>query len=145
MEEPFPRFEGRQQDGLRPPRPTGARPYRGGGQANPWLVGLAVASVLIAVSVISFGMFAPDDTTATPTTVAPTDTTLPGETTSSTAGPADITLPTQTVSGEIAPIGNPIPVNELLMSSNDIGTLDFGDDGRGKTFPFHSSHGKRFL
>jgi hypothetical protein len=136
VEEPFPRFEGRQQDGLRPPRPTGARPYRGGGQANPWLVGLAVASVLIAVSVISFGMFAPDDTTATPTTVAPTDTTvaptdttLPGETTSSTAGPADITLPTQTVSGEIAPIGNPIPVNELLMSSNDIGTLDFGDDG----------------
>jgi len=136
-EEPFPRFETQTQEGFRPARAAGARPYRGGGQANPWLVGLAVAAVLIAVSVISFGLFAPeDDTGAAPgttvaTTVAtdPTGTTLPGETTSSTAGPAEITLPTQVDSGEITPVGDPIPVNELSMTSSDIGVLDFGDDG----------------
>ena len=135
IEEPFPRFQ--TQEGFGSARATGARPYRGGGQANPWLVGLAVAAVLIAVSVISFGLFAPNgdtagssSTTLAPTdTTSPTDTTLPSETTSSTAGPAEITLPTQVVPGEITPVGDPIPVNELTMSSSDIGTLDFGDDG----------------
>lgn len=138
VEEPFPRFQ--TQEGFGSGRATGARPYRGGGQANPWLVGLAVASVLIAISVISFGLFAPDGetgaaattttTTTDPTaTTDPTETTQPGEATSTTAGSAEITLPTTPVAGEITPIGDAIPVNELLMTSNDIGTLDFGDDG----------------
>jgi hypothetical protein len=95
-----------------------------------------VAAVLIAVSVISFGLFAPEDGTAAPTTTtattegtATTSTTVPGETTVTTAGPAEITLPTQETPGEIAAVGDPIPVNELTMTSSDIGVLDFGDDG----------------
>ncbi len=137
VEEPFPRFQA--QAGLASPRATGARPYRGGGQANPWLVGLAVAAVLIAVSVISFGLFSPGDetaalgtttTTTDPTgTTDPTATTEPGETTSTTLGDTEISIPTTPVSTEITPIGDPIPINELTMSSSDIGTLDFGDDG----------------
>ena len=137
VEEQFPRFDpDPDQGGFRTPRATGARPYRGGGQANPWLVGLAVAAVLIAVSIIAFGLFAPEDSTATPTTepaptetTEPTETTQPGETTPGTAGPADIDLPTTVTPTEITPVGDPIPINELLMSSSDIGTLDFGDDG----------------
>jgi len=137
VEEPFPQFEPHPADSFRSARATGAQPYRGGGQANPWLVGFAVAAVLIAISVIAFGLLAPEGTTADPGTTAPTtettlattDSTLPGETTSTTAAPADITLPTQDTPGEIVAIGDPIPVNELQMSSNDIGTLDFGDEG----------------
>jgi len=143
VEEPFPQFEPHPADSFRSARATGAQPYRGGGQANPWLVGFAVAAVLIAISVIAFGLFAPEDTTIDAgatvpstdttlpgdTTLPTTDTTLPGDTTSTTAGPADITLPTQDTPQEIVAIGDPIPVNELQMSSNDIGTLDFGDDG----------------
>ncbi len=137
IEEPFPRFQTQEQEGFRGPRGSGAHPYRGGGQANPWLVGLAVAAVLIAVSVISFGLFAPEDGTAAPTTTtATTDptatttaTTLPGATTSTTVGPAEITIPTTVTPGEITAVGDPIPVNELTMTSSDIGVLDFGDDG----------------
>ncbi|MCJ7726885.1 MAG: hypothetical protein MUP76_10935 [Acidimicrobiia bacterium] len=137
IEEPFPRFQ--TQEGFSSGRATGARPYRGGGQANPWLVGMAVAAILIAISVISFGLFAPDDdtqavtttttTTAPTATTDPTATTQPGDTTSSTTGSAEITLPTTVAAGEITPTGDPIPVDELTMTSNDIGTLDFGDDG----------------
>jgi len=139
VEEPFPQFEPHPADGFRSARATGAQPYRGGGQANPWLVGLAVAAILIAISVIAFGLFAPEEITADPSTSVPTtdttlpsgttEATLPGETTSSTAPPADINLPAQETPGEIVAIGDPIPVNELQMSSNDVGTLDFGDDG----------------
>lgn len=142
FEERFPRFEPHQDEAFRTSRATGAQPYRGGGQANPWLVGLAVAAVLIAVSVIAFGLFAPEDeegsaattlpgtTIAGQTTVPGTESTLPGETTSTTVGPAEITIPGgETTPGEITPVGDPIPVNELTMSSSDIGTLDFGDDG----------------
>ncbi|MFH2072535.1 MAG: hypothetical protein ABIJ75_06770 [Actinomycetota bacterium] len=140
VEEPFPRFQ--TQGGFQSPRATGARPYRGGGQANPWLAGLAVAAVLIAVSVVSFGLFSPgDETAATSTTTSttdptgttattdPTSTTDGTGTTATTDGSAEITLPTTPVSTEITPIGDPIPVNELTMTSSDIGILDFGDDG----------------
>jgi hypothetical protein len=98
-------------------------------------VGLAVAAVLIAVSVIAFGLFAPEDDTAASSTTTPGTettvpaTTVPGDTTSTTAGPADIVLPTEPGSTEITAVGDPIPVNELSMSSDDIGPLDFGDDG----------------
>ena len=141
-EEAFPRFEPHQDEAFHTSRAAGAQPYRGGGQANPWLVGLAVAAVLIAVSVIAFGLFASEDESSAATTVPTTDTTqpgattgpttdttMPGETSSTTVGPAEITLPTQVTPGEITAVGDPIPVNELTMSSSDIGTLDFGDDG----------------
>jgi len=135
VEEQFPRFEPHGDDAYRQARPVGTQPYRGGGQANPWLVGLALAAVLIAVSVISFGLFGADDGAAPTTTApgagttAPTETTAPGDTTDTTGSPADITLPTLPPSGEIVAVGDPIPIGDLLMSSNDIGPLDFGDDG----------------
>jgi hypothetical protein len=140
VEERFPRFDPNPPQGFRRARATGARPYRGGGQANPWLVGLAIAAVLIAVSIISFGLFAPEDEASagasTSSTTEPTGstdataTTTPGEETSSTTTPpAEIELPTSPEAAAITPIGDPIPVNELLMSSSDIGALDFGDDG----------------
>jgi hypothetical protein len=143
--EPFPRFEpAPASPQRRQHRATGAQPYHGGGQANPWLVGLGVAAVLVAVSVITFGLFAPEDETpgtetTTPgaeTTAAGSETTAAGTTattdaagdTSTTAGDGGA-LPSTSEATEIEPIGDPISVTELTMSSNDIGPLDFGDDG----------------
>jgi hypothetical protein len=119
-------------------RATGSQPYRGGGQANPWLVGLAVAVVLAAISIIAFGLLT-DEEGGTPGTTQP-GTTAAGETTGTTGEDgttgttgtdgSTVTLPTgQPVA--IVPTGDPIPVAELEMSSDDIGPLDFGDDGDG--------------
>jgi hypothetical protein len=149
-DEAFPRFDpGFSADPTpRPVRARGAQPYRGGGQPNPWLVGLAVAAVLIAVSVIAFGLFAPDDDTDAAATTTPTETTADtgdggttdttgdtgdGGTTDTTGDTSDdgstattVTLP-DTTTAEVVPVGDPIPIAELTMSSNDVGPLDFGD------------------
>lgn len=148
-EEPFPRFQPEPPASpYRTHRATGAQPYHGGGQPNPWLVGLGVAAVLVAISVITFGLFAPDDGSSDTTTAATdgaTDSTLDGTetttgdttvttdggdgTTVTTDGGDGGTLPTTTGPITIEPSGDPISLAELTMSSNDIGPLDFGDDG----------------
>jgi hypothetical protein len=122
---------------------------RGGGPANPWIVGLAVGAVLVAVSIIAFGLFAPADETdaagsTTTTTLAGDDgttTTAGGDDgTTTTAGGDDGTTTTTQPTGTtvtlpgdgdttITPIGDPIPIEGLTMSSNDVGELSFGDDG----------------
>lgn len=105
---------------------------------------MAIATVLGAISVIAFGLLASDTTTTageTSTTVATTGDTS-GDTTGDTGtdGTGDTTTDTGTDGtqatlpggGEpstIAAVGVPIPINELTMSSNDIGPLEFGDPG----------------
>ncbi len=145
-EEQFPAFDPvfSQEPPLPLQRASGGPPRAGGGgQANPFLIGLAVAVVLGAISIIAFGLFAPEDEASpgttladggtTLTTTAPTDdTSVPttGDTTETTAG-SDPTGTTVTLPGDddltIEPSGDPIPVSSLTMSSNDIGPLDFGD------------------
>jgi hypothetical protein len=124
-------------------RASGGPPrYGGSGQANAFLIGLAVAVVLGAISIIVFGLFAPEEEAATTTvagggttlttTAAADDTTATtaGDTTDTTQG-TDPTGTTVTLPEEddltIEPSGDPIPVGDLTMSSNDIGPLDFGD------------------
>jgi hypothetical protein len=145
-EEPFPTFDP-EYTGERPlplQRATGGPTRQGSGPANPWLIGLAIAVVLGAVSIIAFGLFAPDDS-ETGTTAAgggTTLTTVPGGDTTSTTdatGTSDPTGTTSTTGGgdvttvpgdddlTIDPIGDPIPIAELTMSSNGLGPLAFGD------------------
>jgi hypothetical protein len=139
-EEPFPRFDPAfpsQAPGNR--RTSGSHPYRGGGQPNPWLVGLAIAVVLAAISIIAFGLFTPEKgestTTTTTTTGGETTTssstsTIPGSTTTTTpVGGTTITLPGGGEAIPITPEGDPIPIAELTMASDGIGTLTFGSDG----------------
>jgi hypothetical protein len=143
-EEPFPRFDPAlpgQPLGTR--RTSGSHPYRGGGQPNPWLVGLAIAVVLAAISIIAFGLFTPekgDGTTTTTTTTTGTSeststsgTTLAGSTTTTTTTPGGggttITLPGGGEALPITPVGDPIPITELTMASDGIGALTFGSDG----------------
>ena len=126
------------------PTPPPRRPVPPDPQPNPWLVGMAIATVLAALSVISFGLLAPDGTaqagTSSPTTAPTTgdtadDTTdtTPGDTTETTTGDTtggtQSTLPGSSDAPTIAPVGVPIAINELTMSSNDIGPLEFGDPG----------------
>lgn len=143
--DPFPTFDPE----FSPPA-TRQRPTRSGGgpsrpptaQPNPWLVGAAIAIVLATVSIIAFGLFGDTETAAgTTTTATPGDGTT--VTTSDTTGPTtDITTDTSLVDGNttvsiptggtgntIPAVGSPIPLAELKLSSNDIGPLDFGDDG----------------
>lgn len=142
-DEPFPAFEGRDEEPLPIQRATGARPYRGGGQPNPWLVGLSVAAVLFAISIVAFGLFGGGDeepgagstvttqptgsTASTGSTDPSTSSTDPGASTSSTDATGS-TVPTVETPA-IVPIGDPIPLGELTLSSNDIGPLDFGTSG----------------
>lgn len=121
-----------------------------GDQPNPWLVGIALGVVLITVGVIAFGLLHGGDegsaaTTSTTATTAPTSSSssLPdGETTSTTGGgdsstttATDGTVTSVTLPGggsvpdPIEAIGDPIPIDDLRLSSNDIGPLDFGMDG----------------
>ncbi len=131
-------------------------PRSGGGaygpppQPNPWLIGLAVAVVLAAVSIIAFGFLAPGDETAgttTSTTAGDGSTTsTTGDGTTSTTGDGttgtdgttsttgtDGTVTTSSIpDGETPPVtafGDPIPITELTLTKDDIGPLDFGDDG----------------
>jgi hypothetical protein len=109
---------------------------------------MAIATVLAMISVVAFGLFASDgaaaDGEATPTTIATDDTstgdtttsdTTTGDTTTGDTTTGDTTAGTQATlpgSGDsvtIAAVGVPIAINELTLSSNDIGALDFGDDG----------------
>ncbi len=104
--------------------------------------------MLGAISVIAFGLFSSntDSSTAdaTATTLAAGDMTLDsstGDTTDGTTAPTtdetadpttDGTNATLPGGGDLTPIGSvgePIPISELTMSSNDIGPLDFGDAG----------------
>lgn len=97
---------------------------------------------------IAFGLLSPDATTAvggdstTPTTTAGGDTTpedtipgdtTPGDTTGDTTddptGSTQATLPGGGEPSTIAAVGIPIQINDLTMSSNDIGPLEFGDAG----------------
>jgi hypothetical protein len=109
------------------------------------LVGLAIASVLAAISVIGFFLLAPNSTATagsttipstqdtTGTTAAPGDTTgttaAPGDTTGDTTGGTQATIPGSGGTDTITPVGVPIAINQLTMSSNDIGPLGFGDAG----------------
>ncbi len=149
--EPFPSFEPEYTPRSRSgsarsggsPRSGGSGPRRPPkAQPNPWIVGLALGLVLATIGVIAFGMLhggGEDGTAATTTSTSAdgstvtTDTTIPGETTSSTEGDGtatSVTIPDgSSIPDEIAPIGDPIPLSELKMSSNDIGPLDFGADG----------------
>ena len=120
-----------------PPR----RPLAPNPQPNPWLVGIAIATVLAAVSVIAFGLFSSStDPTAGDgvTTVANGDTTgdttstgdtTTGDTTGGTTDSTEATLPGAGDAPTIGSVGDPIPIGELTMSSDDIGPLDFGDAG----------------
>ena len=158
--ERFPRFDP-EFAGERPlplQRARGARPYRGGGQPNPWLVGLAVLIVLAAVSIIAFGLLAKEDDTGTAGSTSTTVADSGSSTTSGSTGTDGTTVTTNGTTGTtgggststggstatttgttisignggtptITPVGDPIPIAELTMSSNDIGPLDFGDDG----------------
>ena len=122
-----------------PPRRTSRPP-----QPNPWLVGLAIATVLAAVSVIAFGLLsepstsaggttataAPGDTTATGDTTGTGDTTVTGDTTADgTTGGTDATLPGADNAPAIGALGDPLSIGDLTMSSDDIGPLEFGDPG----------------
>lgn len=149
--DPFPRFEDAPARRARVPVPhTGGGAYGPPPQPNPWLIGLAVAVVLAAVSIIAFGFLAPDDGTAATTTTtgdgSTTSTTGDGTTTtddgtSSTTGTdgttsttgTDGTVTTSSIpDGETPPItavGDPIPITELTLTKDDIGPLDFGDNG----------------
>jgi len=142
-DEPFPRFE--------PGRARGVSSrLRGGGsggpsQANPWLVGLAVAVVLAAVSIIAFGLLRPDGGTAISTsTTAPVDdgssttattdggsVTTDGGGSTTTGGEGTVTTTSLPDGGTppITPVGEAIPITELVMTTDDIGPLDLGSDG----------------
>jgi hypothetical protein len=150
-EERFPSFDSSRQS--LPLRRAQGSAGRGGG-ANPWLVGLAIAVVLGAVSVIAFGLFGPadgqqagttstsaadttdptdpTDTTDTTDPTDPTDPTGGGDTTATTEGTSvpgsTITIPSGEA-GPIEPVGEAIPIDELTMSSDDLGPLEFGDPG----------------
>lgn len=141
--DPFPTFD--PEFGARPGsgRPASSRPSRrpprgGGGQPSPWLVGLAIALVLATVSIIAFGLLnGGGDGTAGTTT----STTTPGDGTTDSTGDTSTTLPDDgsatsftlpgggTGDGTIVAVGDPIPIGDLKMSSEDIGPLDFGMDG----------------
>ena len=166
--EPFPSFDPdfTTPPGSRGPAPQGRsprpqpRPPAGGrppgpasGQPNPWLVGTAVASVLAAVSIISFGVFGGGGTTSAGTTVATTlpgttETTLPNGATTTTPDGTDTTIPGQTTipgnggTDGIAPIGDPIPLSELQMKANGIGPLEFGMDAEQVLGRFAATYGQ---
>ena len=136
-DEPFPQFESgiSAESPLPIQRAAGARPYRGGGgQTNPWLIGVAVAAVLGAISIIAFGLLSPQDetgTTGAPATTDASGTTAPDDDTATTDGTATtvttVTLP-DPADLTIEPTGDPIPVTDLQMSAVGLGTLDFGDN-----------------
>jgi len=109
-----------------------------------------VAVVLAAISIIAFGFLAPGDETAATTTTTSdgattttgdgstttaddgaTTTTGDGSTTTTTGTDGTVTT-TSIPDGETPPIvavGDPIPITELALTKDDIGPLDFGDDG----------------
>jgi hypothetical protein len=140
-EEPFPQFE---------PGQARRRTHRGGeggtgapAQANPWLVGLAVAVVLGAVSIVAFGLLSPDRQSAAPTSTTSSTspdgssttqgegtTTTGGEETSTTDGSG--TVPTSSLpdggTPPITPVGEAIPIAQLQMTVSGIGVLEFGAD-----------------
>ncbi len=145
-EEQFPSFDPDfSQEPPLPLRRASGGPPRSGGSANPFLVGLAIAVVLGALSIIVFGLFAPEDADGPTTTLAgggTTLTTVPGTDDTTTTTEGDTTSTTGDGTGTtvttidplpddgdltIEPVGDPIPVSTLEMSSNDIGELDFGD------------------
>ncbi|MEX2323545.1 MAG: hypothetical protein WEA29_07215 [Acidimicrobiia bacterium] len=144
--EPFPAFDPDYARQQARPRPRGGGPVtpppgtgRPTPQASPWIVGLAVAAVSVTVSIIAFGLFAdPQGSSGTSTTLA-TDTTTPGDGTTdptATTNPDDPdgTLTTLPGGGDdtkppIVATGEPIPVSELTMQADGIGTLAFGTAG----------------
>lgn len=95
-------------------------------------MGASIAIALATVSIIVFGVFGSSGTTTTSTTLAVSTSTSDG-TTSTTLDDGtntSFTLPGGGTGGDSIPaVGTPIPIAELRMSSNDIGPLDFGDDG----------------
>jgi hypothetical protein len=144
-DEPFPRFEPGQS--RRFSRMSGGGGEDGPAQVNPWVVGLAVAVVLAAVSIIAFGLLSPDDETAGSTSTSSTagengststtdesgttGTTDGSGTTGTTDGSGTVTTTSLPDGGAppITPVGEAIPIAELRMTVDDIGPLDLGDDG----------------
>ena len=66
--DPFPRFEAGPAHRTRVPVPRSGGGYGPPAQPNAWLIGLAVAVVLAAISIIAFGFLGPGDETAATTT-----------------------------------------------------------------------------
>jgi hypothetical protein len=146
-EEPLPRFDGGFPREPRLPIRRGGGGYGGPPGANPWLVGLAVAVVLAAVSIIAFNLFAPSEESAATTTSEGITTTAPdngsttpddgsttstdGSSTTSTSPDGTVTTLTSLPSGEIPPIaaGEAVPAADLSLATDSIGPLTFGDDG----------------
>jgi hypothetical protein len=143
-DQPFPRFEPGQS--RRFSRMSGGGGAGGPAQANPWVVGLAVAVVLAAVSIIAFGLLSPGDEIAGPTSTSTADGSGTSGTTdgSGTSGTTDGSGTSGTTDGSgtvtttslpdggtqpITPVGEAIPIAELMMTVEDIGPLDLGDDG----------------
>jgi hypothetical protein len=142
-DEAFPRFEPRRAAPRGTPRAGGRGHRPPPGQTNPWLVGIAIAFVLGAISIIAFVALAPDneggaapDTTladgGTTTTLADggTITTLADGETSTTAtdGSTAATLP-DGQTPPITPADEAVPIEELTMKSDGVGDYDFGDNG----------------
>lgn len=146
----LPEFESAPARRTRVPIPrSGGGGYGPPAQPNPWLIGLAVAVVLGAISIIAFGFLAPGDETAGTTTTGggsttttSTDgttttgedgtTTTGGDGSTTTTGSNGTVTTTSIPDGEtppITPIGDPIPITELTLTKDDIGPLDFGDEG----------------
>lgn len=107
-------------------------------------MGLAVAVVLAAVSIVAFGLLAPDQQAVAPsstttstspegssTTEGQSSSTTEGEGTSTTDGSG--TVPTSSIpdggTPPITPVGEAIAMAELQMTVDGIGPLDFGADG----------------
>jgi hypothetical protein len=102
-------------------------------------VGTAVASVLAALSIITFGVFGGETTAGTTqtttTTVPDSETTIPGDGSSTTAPddgsstttPGQVTIPT-TDDGTITPVGDAILLSEIQMKASALGPLEFGQD-----------------
>lgn len=138
--DPFPSFDpefGARSGPGGAPRGRRTAPPPRGGQPSPWLVGLAIAIVLATVSIIAFGLLSGggDGTAATTTSTTLGDGTTDSTGDTSTTLPDDgsatsFTLPGGgTTDGTIVSVGDPIPIGDLKMSSEDIGPLDFGMDG----------------
>ena len=135
-DEPFPRFEPGQA--RRPSRRSGGGGAGAGpAQANPWLIGLAVAVVLGAVSIIAFGFLSAHDNTSASTTTRRTSPDgsppHPGGGRSPPTAAGSGPLPTPSLpdgsTPPITPVGEAIPVAQLRMTTDGIGPLALGDDG----------------
>jgi hypothetical protein len=101
---------------------------------SPFLTGLAVGALLVAFSIAAFQLLGSDDTgdAATTTTTTAPDSTTGGDT--DTTMTTDTTAPdsTTTTTAVVTPpdpytaVGDPIPIEELQLTTNGVGPITFG-------------------